>query len=132
MDHLLQVLEICFGLPAGNYIIIATNTATGCKDTMAGSVTVTVNPIPTAYTVSTLGNGQYCSSAPGVTIELSGSEVGVNYELFVNGVTTGIISPGTGSAIDFANQPAGTLYYCCHKYHNRLYKYNEWKCHYYC
>jgi len=93
--------------PAGIYTIIATNTTTGCKDTMTGSATVIVNPLPNKYNVTVLGSGAYCSSDPGVTIELSNSEVGINYELFNGSASTSIIIAGTGSAIDFVNQPAG-------------------------
>ena len=92
---------------AGTYTIVATNTTTSCVNTMSGSATVIVNPLPLLYNVSTLGNGQYCASTNGVTVELSNSQVGVNYELYLNGTTTSIIKPGTGAALDYTNQPAG-------------------------
>jgi gliding motility-associated-like protein len=93
--------------PAGVYTIVATDTATGCTNLMSGSATIIVNPLPTAYTVSADGDGQYCASDPGVTVILSNSQIGVDYELFVNGVSTGIILHGSGTALNFPNQPAG-------------------------
>ena len=43
-------------------------------------ITITVNPTPTIFTVS--GGGAYCSGGLGVDIILSGSETGVNYQLY--------------------------------------------------
>jgi gliding motility-associated-like protein len=92
---------------AGTYTVVATNTATTCQNTMTGSVTVTVNPLPTAYNMT--GGGSYCSGGAGVAVGLSGSQVGVNYELYRNGLPTGNIVAGTGAAISFGNQTlAGT------------------------
>jgi len=47
------------------------------------------------------GDGGYCEGEPGAEITLDGSETGVSYELFRDGITTGIIVGGTGSAISF-------------------------------
>jgi len=93
--------------PAGTYIVIATNTITHCVDTMTGSATVIINPLPISYDLSVSGSGEYCETYPGVTITLSGSQLGVNYELYLNGTPTNIIEPGTGSAIQFPNMLAG-------------------------
>ncbi len=51
--------------------------------------------------VSDPADGKYCANAvlPGVTLMLVTSEVEVNYELFRNGETTGILVSGTGSEI---------------------------------
>ena len=48
-----------------------------------------------------LGSGEICEGDPGVEITLSGSEVGVDYELYNNEGTTGVIVAGTGEAISF-------------------------------
>ncbi len=47
------------------------------------------------------GGGGYCSGGEGVEITLSGSETGVDYELYLDGVATGNIVSGTGSEITF-------------------------------
>jgi uncharacterized protein YjdB len=60
---------------------------------------VTVNPSPGLYTIT--GGGGYCTGGTGVHIGLSGSAVGVTYQLY-NGVTAvGAPLPGTGFPLDF-------------------------------
>ncbi|MBI5219554.1 MAG: gliding motility-associated C-terminal domain-containing protein [Bacteroidia bacterium] len=78
----------------------------GCTQT--DQVTVTVNALPAQFTVS--GGGAYCAGGTGVTINLSGSEIGVNYQLQLNGVNTGIAVAGTGAAISWNNQSAAGAY----------------------
>jgi len=100
-----------FGLQTavGPYTVIATNTTTGCVSNMSGSVTVTINPLPTSsYTVT--GGGAYCSGGSGVTVGLSNSDAGIDYQLY-NGVTaTGTPAVGSGSAISFGLQTAAGVY----------------------
>ncbi len=92
----------------GIYTVEATNSATGCKATMTGSVTVTINPLPTLFTVT--GGGSYCAGGVGVPVGLSGSQSGVNYQLKIGGSNTGSPIPGTGAAISFGNQTAAGIY----------------------
>ncbi len=84
---------------AGTYTAIGTDPATGCTNTMSGSATVTVSPLPAVYTVA--GGGSYCSGGTGVHVGLVASEVGVSYQLYLDGVITGTPLPGTGSGLDF-------------------------------
>ncbi len=86
---------------AGNYTIIAENNTTNCENTMNGNASVVVNPLPTAFDLS--GDDEYCAGSPGVSLFLSGSEVGVNYRLHRNGFYLGIFLEGTGSALEFEN-----------------------------
>ena len=71
-------------------------------NTATSSVTVTVNPVPVEYVVT--GGGSYCLGGDGVEIGLSGSEVGVNYQLYYEGSPTGTSVAGNGSTISFGNQ----------------------------
>lgn len=82
---------------AGSYTVTATNASTACVSAMTGSATVTVNVLPTVYTVS--GGGTFCASGGSVTVSLSGSQTGVNYQLKLNGVNNGSVKAGTGSAL---------------------------------
>jgi len=92
-----------------NYTVIATNTTTTCIQNMSGSVTITINPLPTIYTVT--GGGFYCSGGSGVAIGLSGSETSVSYQLYSASTPVGSLVAGTGSALSFGNQTtAGTNY----------------------
>ena len=57
------------------------------------------------------GGGAYCSGGSGVAVGLSGSETGVNYQLYRDD-TTAVGSPvaGTGSALNFGNQTVAGTY----------------------
>lgn len=50
------------------------------------------------------GGGGYCLGGDGVEISLDGSQSGVDYELFLDGNSTGIVVAGTGSEISFGLQ----------------------------
>jgi len=99
-----------FGLQTagGNYTVIATNTATSCTNSMAGSVTVTVLPLPALHTLT--GGGNYCFATPGVHIGLDGSDAGNNYQLMLGGVPAVAPLVGTGSPLDFGVQSATGTY----------------------
>jgi|GEM_PF-656371 len=90
---------------AGTYTIIATNSTTGCSQTMSGSAAITVNPLPTLYTVS--GTALICSGSSTIIV-LSGSQTGVNYQLQIGGVNTGSMVAGTGSSLNFPVTAAGS------------------------
>ena len=94
---------------AGTYTAVATNTSTGCTSNMSGSATVVVNPLPTVYAVT--GGGGYCSGGTGVTIGVANSATGINYQLYKAGPTS-VGSPvaGTGSAMSFPLQTAADVY----------------------
>jgi len=99
-----------FGLETttGTYTVVATNTVTGCVNNMTGSVTVSTNPLPGAFTVT--GGGSYCAGGTGVHVGLSGSVAGINYQLFDDGSVSGVASAGSGAAIDFGLKTTGGTY----------------------
>jgi hypothetical protein len=100
-----------FGLftPSGNYTVVARSLVLSpCTTTMTGSVVVTINPLPTLFTVT--GGGAYCSGGTGVAVGLSGSQSGVNYQLQLGGVNAGAAVAGTGGAISFGNQTSSGTY----------------------
>src|ERR1043166_1653260 len=78
--------------------------------TVSSASTLTVNPGPTAFSVT--GGGAYCSGGSGVAVGLSGSQSSVTYQLYRNGGATAVGSPvsGTGSAISFGNQTVADTY----------------------
>jgi hypothetical protein len=71
-------------------------------NTASDSATVVVMPLPTSYAM--IGGGPYCFGGLGVPVGLPGSEVGVSYRLYRNGIATGFPIMGTGSPISFGNQ----------------------------
>jgi 2',3'-cyclic-nucleotide 2'-phosphodiesterase (5'-nucleotidase family)/3',5'-cyclic AMP phosphodiesterase CpdA len=73
------------------------------------SAAVVVTP-PAQFTVT--GGGSYTAGGAGVAIGLSGSEMGVNYQLYRNGgaLTVGNPLPGTGNALTFGNLTVANAY----------------------
>ncbi len=78
-----------------------------CSNTGGDTALVTVSK-PTAYTIT--GGGVYCEGGAGKVIGLNGSQIGVTYELYLNGVATGQFVAGSGAAISFGNQTAAGVY----------------------
>ncbi|WP_299064823.1 hypothetical protein, partial [uncultured Polaribacter sp.] len=94
---------------AGTYTVVATRTSTSCTRVMSGSRTVTVNALPTLYTVT--GGGAYCSGGSGVVVGLSDTQSSAfSYQLRRNGTNVGSPITGTGNAISFGNQTAAGTY----------------------
>ena len=93
----------------GNYTVVGEYpSGIGCTTPMSGSVNVSITPLPAVFAVTTPGGTDYCNSDPGVKVGLSGSELNVNYQLVLNGGTLINTLSGTGAALDFGIQPAGT------------------------
>ncbi|MEI6853028.1 MAG: hypothetical protein WCL06_09300, partial [Bacteroidota bacterium] len=86
----------------------ATQSSGGCESTTRFDVTVTLNSLPTSYSVT--GGGGYCPDGSGMPVGLSGSQTGVNYQLKRNGTATGSPVAGTASAITFGNQTTYATY----------------------
>lgn len=101
---------LSFGLQttAGTYTVVATNATTGCVNNMAGSATISVSALPTAYTVT--GGGGYCSGSTGVPVGLSSSSTGVQYQLYRSGTPVGAPVSGTGFALSFGIQTVAGVY----------------------
>ena len=63
------------------------------------------NPAAEIFSVS--GSGSYCTGGSGLSINLNGSETGVNYQLLKNGLAQEDSVPGTGSELTWLNQTEG-------------------------
>ena len=63
---------------------------------------------PSAFWVSN-GSG-YCEGTAGVEVTIDGSENGIDYELLLDGTSTGILVAGTGSALSFGLQTDEGIY----------------------
>ncbi len=94
------------------YYVVVSWSSAGCVTsgslTSSSTETVTVNALPTSYSVT--GGGVYCSGGSGVAIGLSGSQTGVNYQLQIDGVNTGTAVTGSGSSLNFGNKTAAGTY----------------------
>ncbi len=91
------------GFPAAPVYTVTITDAHHCAVT--GTATTTVDPLPTLYTV--YGNGIYCVGTAGIDVQLAGSDVGANYQLYSGSTAVGGIITGTGGSLDFGNQVAG-------------------------
>ncbi|MEO6330355.1 MAG: HYR domain-containing protein, partial [Ginsengibacter sp.] len=89
-------------------ITISTLNSIACESEPTTPVQITVNPLPTIFTVT--GGGSYCSGGTGVVIGLSGSQNGVNYQLFQGVTPVGSAVAGTNAAISFGNQATTGTY----------------------
>jgi len=90
-----------------------TNT-TGCIASVAANYPVTVNALPVSIILPAVynvtGGGSYCSGGTGVAVVLGGSQIGVNYQLQLNGLSSGSAVAGTGSTLSFGNKTAAGTY----------------------
>ncbi len=93
---------------SGTYTIVATNASTSCTNNMTSTAVISINALPTAF--SATGGGSYCSGGSGVAVGLSGSQSGINYQLYNGASTVGSALAGTGSAISFGNQTSSGTY----------------------
>jgi len=84
--------------------IIGTSLETLCSNVMENEVVVTMILNPEVFNVD--GDGEYCEGTAGAVIGLDGSQPDFTYELFLDGLTTGITALGTGEAITFSPQTA--------------------------
>lgn len=95
-DDTLRIENI---IPAhsGAYQCVVTN---GCGSDTSAVATLYAYAKPIAYNVT--GGGTFCQGSGSVTVELDGSEVGVTYQLVVDGSASGSPVSGTGSALVFS------------------------------
>lgn len=94
----------------GPYVLTVTETftsTTGC-DGLPVSLNIIVDPLPTPFNVT--GTGGYCLGGAGLPVGLSDSELGVNYQLQLDGVNSGALISGTGNAISFGNKTVAGTY----------------------
>lgn len=84
---------------SGTLSVTATN---GCGLSTSRTINITVNPLPTVFNVT--GGGTLCSGGAGAPISLSGSQIGISYQLKdVSNNNVGAAVAGTGAALSFGN-----------------------------
>ncbi len=81
-------------------------TSANDKFDLAYEMKPSVLPLPLAYSLT--GSGSYCQGSGGLAVGLAGSQSGVTYTLYKAGVALSPTVPGTGNAISFGTQLAGT------------------------
>ena len=58
-----------------------------------------LNSKPTVFNLA--GGGEYCEGGEGSELLLDGSEIGVDYEVYLGFFSTGVVLPGTGDTLNF-------------------------------
>lgn len=92
---------------AGAYTYVATVTHADDNNPNNNTLNATLQNITLPAPFILTGSGSLCAGAPGLTFTLSGSETGVNYQLFRSGVSASNVLAGTGSALNFTNLTSG-------------------------
>lgn len=85
--------------------LVVTATPGGCYTSptaTSNTIVMTVNPLPAKYNVT--GGGNFCPGGAGVNVSIANSDLGIDYQLYINGVASGSPMPGTGTAISFGLQ----------------------------
>jgi uncharacterized protein YjdB len=96
-------LDFGFRTIAGTYTVLATLSSTGCTAPMSGSGTIVIASTPSLFFV-TGGANWICAGDPGYDVGLSGSSIGVNYQLYNGTFIWGSPLAGTGSALHYGIQ----------------------------
>lgn len=88
---------------AGSYTYSATATTANDNNNTNNTYSSVLQRIelPSPFILS--GTGSYCAGGSGVTFTLSGSETGVNYQLYLSSTAASSVMSGTGSSITFNN-----------------------------
>jgi hypothetical protein len=105
-----SAIKINWTSVGGPYILTVTETftsTTGCEG-LPVSLNIIVDPLPTPFNVT--GTGGYCFGGLGLPVGLSDSEIGVNYQLQLDGINSGASIPGTGESISFGNKTVAGTY----------------------
>jgi len=106
-DPTLHEIAVTFNMALTGQVSVV-ESSNGVCTTVHVPISVTVNPLPSVYILT--APMAYCTGVPGVTITLSGSQVGVNYQLFNTPGPDGPALPGTGSALTWADRETETYY----------------------
>ena len=93
---------------SGVYTVLATNAGTLCATNMTGSVTVSVNPLPSMHNIT--GGGGYCAGGAGSPLGTDGSDMGINYQLYNGAAPVGPVFAGSGLPLSFGSYTAAGTY----------------------
>jgi len=85
-----------------------TNPAEQFCHTATGTCVPTCEHYATVFTMT--GGGTGCTGGGGIPVGLSGSEIGRNYQLYLDGAAVGAPIPGTGAALSFGARSAPGRY----------------------
>ena len=97
-------IAVTFNMAISGQVSVVETSNSVCT-TIHLPISVTAHALPNVYNVS--ASQFYCFGTGGVTVTLSGSQSGVNYQLLKDGVPEGAEVAGTGAALTWDNMTAG-------------------------
>ncbi len=100
-------ISVVFNMALSGQVSVV-ETSAGVCTTIHLPLNVTINPLPAVYNLTS--PIAYCAGDPGVTLSLSGSQVGVNYQLFNSGGADGGTVAGTGGVLQWTNKTTETYH----------------------
>ena len=103
----LNILSATATMNGYQYRCIVTSGSTPACPIISTNAILTVNNLPVAYNVGP-ATAHYCFGTGGVTITLSNSTSGVDYQLYKGVTAIGLPVPGNGSPLTWPNQLFGT------------------------
>lgn len=110
-----NAVTITWNTTGNQMVSVNYSNSNGCAANNATTFAIAVNAVPSndiialpsAYSVT--GGGSYCNGGAGVLVGLNNSQLGVNYQLSLNGANVGTVIAGSGSSISFGYKTqAGT------------------------
>lgn len=93
---------------SGSYAVKVRAINTCGEGEWSEELTCQINPGPSVFQIT--GDGNYCQGDEGAELLLDGSELDVEYELYLDDVATGTIVTGTGESVSFGYQHEEGLY----------------------
>lgn len=91
-------------ISASTTYYVTFTSSTGCESTPRTAVTASVTPSPSVFVLT--GGGDVGLGS--LSISLSGSQTGINYQLLLNGASFGAVQAGTGSPLSWTINQEGT------------------------
>jgi hypothetical protein len=92
------VLPGLYNLP-GVYSVRATIPDLGCESVTSVNAILIADPLPGILTLQ--GETTFCEGGGSATLYLDNSEISVDYQLYLNGVPTGVAVSGNGGQVSF-------------------------------
>jgi hypothetical protein len=100
---------------SGSYTVIST--VSGCASLVSAATSVTINALPLVTPIVTPATTTVCNGST-VTVNVAGSQAGINYELFNGGTSLSSTTAGTGGAINLVTSALN----CEHDNHSQSYQ----------
>lgn len=104
-----QTITINFVNAFTGVAVLKVKAVNGCGESeWSETLEIMISEPPATFDVT--GGGSYCQDGSGVNIGLNGSEIGINYELFLDDEPTGTVLEGTGDPLTYEDVTSEGFY----------------------